>query len=107
MSDSAANNILSIYQRHAEAFASQRSRALFEKSWLDKFITVMGGQGSIVDIGCGNGQPIAGYLFSKAFRLRELMVLRRCWRGPGTLFPHSAGWSRICASWDLTRILMV
>ena len=41
VSDSAANNILSIYRRHAEAFASQRSRALFEKSWLDKFITVI------------------------------------------------------------------
>lgn len=69
MSDSAANNILSIYQRHAEAFASQRSRALFEKSWLDKFITVMGGQGSIVDIGCGNGQPIAGYFIQQGFQL--------------------------------------
>lgn len=69
MSDSAANNILSIYRRHADAFASQRSRALFEKSWLDKFITVMGGQGSIVDIGCGNGQPIAGYFIQQGFQL--------------------------------------
>ncbi|SQA85123.1 Trans-aconitate 2-methyltransferase [Citrobacter freundii] len=69
MSDSAANNILSIYRRHADAFASQRSRTLFEKSWLDKFISVMGGQGSIVDIGCGNGQPIAGYFIQQGLRL--------------------------------------
>ncbi|EIQ74884.1 methyltransferase type 11 domain protein [Shigella flexneri 1235-66] len=35
MSDSAANNILSIYRRHAEAFSRQRSRALFEKTgWI-------------------------------------------------------------------------
>ena len=32
VSDSAAKNILSIYRRHADAFASQRSRTLFEKS---------------------------------------------------------------------------
>ena len=69
VSDSAANNILSIYRRHAEAFASQRSRALFEKSWLDKFITVMGGLGCIVDIGCGNGQPIADYFIQQGFQL--------------------------------------
>lgn len=103
MSDSAANNILSIYRRHAEAFARQRSRALFEKNWLDKFIAVMGGQGHIVDIGCGNGQPIAGYFIQQGFQLTGLMVPRKCWRGRGTLFPHSAGWSRICASWPLTR----
>lgn len=69
VSDSAAKNILSIYRRHADAFASQRSRTLFEKSGLDKFISVMGGQGSIVDIGCGNGQPIAGYFIQQGFQL--------------------------------------
>ena len=69
MSDSAAQNILSIYRRHADAFASQRSRTLFEKPWLDKFIAVMGGKGSIVDIGCGNGQPIAGYFIRQGFHL--------------------------------------
>lgn len=69
VSDSAANNILSIYRRHADAFARQRSRALFEQIWLDKFIAVMGGQGSIVDIGCGNGQPIAGYFIQQGFQL--------------------------------------
>ncbi len=69
VSDAAANNILSIYRRHAEAFARQRSRALFEKNWLDKFIAVMGGQGHIVDIGCGNGQPIAGYFIQQGLQL--------------------------------------
>ncbi|MGK9007630.1 SAM-dependent methyltransferase, partial [Citrobacter europaeus] len=69
MSDSAANNILSRDRRHAVAFASQRARALFEKIWLDKFITLMVGKGSIVDIGCGNGQPIAGYLIQQGYQL--------------------------------------
>lgn len=65
----AAKNILSLYQRHADAFASQRSCALFEKSWLDKFIATMEGAGHILDIGCGNGQPIAEYFIQQGFLL--------------------------------------
>lgn len=69
MRDLEAKNILSIYRRHAAAFACQRSRTLFEKHWLDKFIAAMGGLGSIVDIGCGNGQPIADYFIQQGFQL--------------------------------------
>ncbi|WP_413727205.1 class I SAM-dependent DNA methyltransferase [Sodalis sp. RH19] len=69
MDKHAAKNILSLYQRHADAFARQRSRTLVEKSWLDKFITAIGGEGHILDIGCGNGQPIAGYFIQLGFQL--------------------------------------
>lgn len=69
MSHSAAGNILSIYQRHAEAFARDRSLALFEKAWLDRFIAATDGKGQILDIGCGNGQPIAGYFIAQGFQL--------------------------------------
>lgn len=69
MNNSAAKNILSIYQRHADTFAYKRSRTLFEKSWLDKFITAIGKKGSILDIGCGNGQPIAEYFIQQGFQL--------------------------------------
>ncbi|MFS2128190.1 SAM-dependent methyltransferase, partial [Pseudomonas sp. Pseusp97] len=62
MSNKAAEGILALYQRHAAAFAEQRSRALFEKTWLEKFAARLPPQGRIVDIGCGNGQPIAGWL---------------------------------------------
>lgn len=69
MSTTAASNILSLYQRHAEAFARKRSRTLFEKGWLDKFIAATGGKGHILDIGCGNGQPIAEYFMTQGFKL--------------------------------------
>ncbi|KAA9001397.1 methyltransferase domain-containing protein [Affinibrenneria salicis] len=69
MSNPAAKNILSLYQRHADTFARQRSCSLFEKNWLDKFIAVIGSRGRILDIGCGNGQPIAGYFIQQGFQL--------------------------------------
>ena len=105
MSDSAANKILSIYRRHADAFASQRPRALFEKSWLDKFISAMGGQGRIVDIGCGNGQPIAGYFIQQGFQLTGIDGSAAMLARARHSFPHSAGWSRICVNWHSTKPL--
>ncbi|WP_194205170.1 class I SAM-dependent methyltransferase [Superficieibacter sp. 1612_C1] len=106
----AAKNILSLYQRHADAFASQRSCALFEKSWLDKFIATMEGAGHILDIGCGNGQPIAEYFIQQGFLLTGIdgaaAMLNRarsrfpdhCWREQGFTViemvkedPHCAG----------------
>ncbi|MFI8316898.1 class I SAM-dependent methyltransferase [Kosakonia cowanii] len=69
MSNKAAEGILALYQRHAAAFAEQRSRALFEKTWLEKFAARLPPQGQIVDIGCGNGQPIAGWLIAQGFQV--------------------------------------
>ena len=69
MSDTAAKNILSLYQRHAAAFAENRSRNLFEKPWLDKFLRLIDAGGHILDVGCGNGQPIAEYFIDRGYRL--------------------------------------
>lgn len=67
MNQPTAANILSLYERHASAFAAQRSRTLFEKKWLEKFSHYLPQTGSILDIGCGNGQPIAEYFIKKGF----------------------------------------
>lgn len=67
MSDSAAQNILSIYRRHADAFASQRSRTLFEKPWLDKFIAVLGGRAVLWISDVGMVSRLPGILSGKAF----------------------------------------
>lgn len=69
MSNKSAKEILALYQRHAAAFAEQRSRALFEKRWLEKFTARLPSQARIVDIGCGNGHPIAGWLIAQGFQL--------------------------------------
>lgn len=69
MDNPAAGQILALYQRHADAFLRLRSRELFEKPWLDKFLAVVGQTGHILDMGCGTGQPIAGYFIARGYSL--------------------------------------
>lgn len=69
MNDAAAKNILTIYETHADAFARLRSRHLMEKNWLDRFAGLMVKSGTVLDIGCGNGRPIAEYLLHQGYHL--------------------------------------
>ena len=62
---SEADNIISLYERHAQAYDRLRGRQLFEKRWLDRFLALLPEKPSILDIGCGSGEPIARYLIER------------------------------------------
>lgn len=64
MTDS-ADTIVSLYQRHATAYDQQRGRRLMEAHWLDRFLSLMPTQPSVLDIGCGMGEPIARHLIER------------------------------------------
>ncbi len=57
--------IIGLYERHACAFDRDRGKTLFEKRWLDHFLDLLPGGGSVLDIGCGSGEPIARYLIKR------------------------------------------
>jgi SAM-dependent methyltransferase len=63
------DRIVRLYQENAAAFDEMRGRSLFEKPWLDRFASLLPAGGTILDIGCGMGEPIAAYLISRGFRL--------------------------------------
>lgn len=67
MSD--ADNIVSLYQRNARAWMTARERqpVMFEKPWLDKFRALLPPAASILDIGCGSGQPLARYFIENGY----------------------------------------
>jgi len=54
--------IIGIYQRHAKAWAEQRRAHRPETVWLDPFLALMPVGGTVLDVGCGSGQPIAQHL---------------------------------------------
>jgi SAM-dependent methyltransferase len=62
---SASGRIAGLYERHALAYDRDRSRSLFERSWLDAFLGLLPPGGSVLDIGCGMGEPIAAYVIAR------------------------------------------
>lgn len=69
MNEHAFKAISALYERHASAFAKMRPVTLTEKPWLDRFINQLPPEGHILDVGCGNGSPVAEYLLSQGFRV--------------------------------------
>jgi SAM-dependent methyltransferase len=66
---SAAEAIVGIYQRHADAWDKQRGRSLFERPWLDRFTDRLSRPARILDIGCGAGEPLAGHFIKSGHRV--------------------------------------
>lgn len=61
--------ITALYERHASAYDDERGRALMEQGWLDRFRAVSGPSARILDLGCGMGEPMAGYLIAHGHAL--------------------------------------
>ncbi len=65
----AGEGIAALYERHARRYDRDRGRGLQEKAWLDRFLERVPPAGTVLDIGCGMGEPIARYLLQRGFRV--------------------------------------
>jgi SAM-dependent methyltransferase len=66
---SEAARIVDLYERHAEAWDKDRGRDLFEKSWLERFLKLLPPGSSILDMGCGSGEPIARFFVEQGYQV--------------------------------------
>lgn len=64
---SASDRIIELYDRHAAAWDADRGRSLVERRWLDLFLGRVPHGGTVLDVGCGSGEPIAAYLAARGF----------------------------------------
>lgn len=63
---SAAADIVALYERHAHDYDADRGTQLGpEKVWLDRFVTLLPIGATVLDLGCGSGEPIARYLIGR------------------------------------------
>lgn len=56
-----ADEVIGLYEKHAEGWDAHRPRGLVERGWLDRFLALLPEHASILDLGCGAGEPIARY----------------------------------------------
>jgi len=70
--NSPAEQIIGLYRRHARTWAAKRAKQpgrLMEAAWLDRFLRLLPPCPSVLDIGCGSGEPIARYLADRGCKV--------------------------------------
>jgi SAM-dependent methyltransferase len=60
-----ADGVIDLYSRRASDWDRDRGRTLIERPWLDAFLVHVPAAGSVLDLGCGSGEPIARYLIGQ------------------------------------------
>ena len=72
MVDDVENTVIGVYRRHAAAWAAARGEQLAEGPWLARFAGLIPERGTVLDIGCGPGVPIARELSRRGFTVTGL-----------------------------------
>ncbi len=67
--DKAYVDTLDIYARQAAGWDARRVRVFFEKPWLDRWLGDAPAGLSVLDLGCGAGDPIGVYLLERGVQL--------------------------------------
>lgn len=68
--DPSAARIVDLYREGAEDWIAARVElAEEERPWIDRFIAALPPGGSVLDVGCGSGRPIADLLIAEGFRV--------------------------------------
>lgn len=61
------NDVCDKYDRIAEWYDASRDRQLMEREYLDIMAARLPAGGSVLDLGCGAGEPLAGFFIRKGF----------------------------------------
>jgi len=61
------DDVIDLYDRHAGAYDRDRARSLQERAWLNRFLAHVCDGGTILDVGCGMGEPMARYFIDRGF----------------------------------------
>ena len=85
----AHDRIIELYERHAADFDRDRGRTLQEKPWLDRFLAYVPAAATVLDLGCGMGEPIAAYILNSGRELTGVDSAPSLIRIARTRFPQA------------------
>ena len=81
MSRPAADRIVDLYREGAEDWMAARTVLgqgdLNDAGWLERFAAFLPTGGSVLDVGCGHGHPIAAALIARGFQLTGIDTSER------------------------------
>lgn len=69
-----AEAVADLYSRRARDFDADRTKTLLERPWLDAFLDHVPEAGTVLDLGCGSGEPIARHLIARGRRVTGVDV---------------------------------
>ncbi len=61
-----------IYERQADGWDRHRPKGLHEQAWFNRFLASVRPGGAVLDLGCGAGDPLGGYIIDRGYRLTGL-----------------------------------
>jgi trans-aconitate methyltransferase len=65
-----SDSIIALYERYAHHYLVDRRSAGWDESvWLERFAALLPQRATVLDIGCGSGEPIARYLLEREFKV--------------------------------------
>jgi SAM-dependent methyltransferase len=64
--------IIGLYEENAAAWDQLRGTELTERDWFDRFTALLPARASILDLGCGSGEPVAKHLIEHGYRVTGL-----------------------------------
>jgi SAM-dependent methyltransferase len=71
---SAAADIPALYDAAARQYDRDRSRAFFERPYLERVVADLAPEAEVLDLGCGSGEPIARFLIEAGCRVTGVDV---------------------------------
>lgn len=76
------------YDLIASQFSKTRDKSLREKKYLDRLITPLQPGASILDLGCGDGKPIASYFIQNGYKVMGVDASRALIQLAQAAFPQ-------------------
>jgi SAM-dependent methyltransferase len=68
--DDAASRIVAHYERHAISWDGDRRAAPWiDKPYIERFLNVLPGGATVLDLGCGGGAPVALHMAARGFHV--------------------------------------